>query len=1221
MRLMRKSFVFAALVLAAAVSCTKEIANEEVLAPKQGYVEITLSAKCDVDSKASLNGKQVVWEVGEEVAVFPGTATSPEKFTVKTVDGASVTITGSVPEGTTTLVAAYPYKNVVSCSGGVVKMKIADQTVSGSAIVAPDALSSVAYFASIDATPTFSNTVALISFKVAEEGVTKVTLAPVTGNFGGNVDVTVGAEAAPAVSAGDAPAVSVTCEAGFAAGTEYFAAVAPGDFVGLSVTSLKAGKNGTKTSEKGASLNRNGVLALGDVTTGASWKYGVITNAEELQEFLAVAADYVEGDEVELGNDIDCSGKTIVPAASFVGVFDGKNFSIKNWTASNALFATNNGTIQNIVIDKTCSINWTEEIPDMTGVAFIVSKNNGTVKNCSVAGDITVKTDTAGRIYCAGVVGESPKGLVDGCKFSGSINVELSGTSASCSAIAGVAGRVGHADMADKVIVDNCENTGSIKFKFSGASGAMKKFGIGGVVGQTPSVANAPTNHGIIQNCINRGDVEWQYPEGGSGSYPALGGVVGIVEGQLKSSVNYGKITFIGNKYNVAVTDASIGGVAGYVTLGASGCHNHGEIVIDSAIAGGTSMAQSGGNTDWSSFGGVFGNAGPYAANNTNCADQGILVENCSNDANFTLKCYMVTSGGPQMCFGGVIGVSTANMKDCENKGNIVFETQTKTMNAGGIVGFLAADMENCTNSGSVTLNGAAAHHTAVDTKNGKAITVQAYFGGIFGMATTGSIIKTVKNTGAVTLENLYNCGDPANTTYNILSYVGGINGSYKGGIVITDAENTGIITNNADIPVCLGGLSGAFNGTMTNGKNSGQVVNASSWCSTVDGKQPEVGGVAGYANATFTNCENTGSLTNGPEDGAIGGLVGSHGEYTKAVYEWAGCKVNCSISGNAVAGSVLGKFRYAPTNAEAPTVINLGSASGAFTIDGAIASKPLVGNIKGHTVVPVNVVVNGVPMVSFSEDLENNKFTYAGKEYPIVKMKDGRWWMAKNLAYLPAGMTPATDLTAVTAGVFAPIRVKADQTGAEFTTDEAVISSNGYLYQAEVALGLKVGDITTVAQAKALEKAQGICPPGWHVPGQDEILALVGVSAGATTNTSAPYYDGSKGSLALLNADGFGMDAYGFVSIQDNTKTSGTLIGWVKAYPDKLSSSMFCGSTQFNTVTYNVSGDETSGLKNIQFAGFMPMTNKATEAEYSCSGSNVSYRIAGPLRCIRDAE
>ena len=78
------------------------------------------------------------------------------------------------------------------------------------------------------------------------------------------------------------------------------------------------------------------------------------------------------------------------------------------------------------------------------------------------------------------------------------------------------------------------------------------------------------------------------------------------------------------------------------------------------------------------------------------------------------------------------------------------------------------------------------------------------------------------------------------------------------------------------------------------------------------------------------------------------------------------------------------------------------------------------------------------------------------------------------------------------------------------------------------------------------------------------------------------------------------------------------TSLRLVSSYKDHLSSGMFCGST-YAGVTYNTSGEEASGVKNLQFYGFMPMTNKATEAEYTCNGTKVSYRIAAPVRCVRN--
>ena len=252
-------------------------------------------------------------------------------------------------------------------------------------------------------------------------------------------------------------------------------------------------------------------------------------------------------------------------------------------------------------------------------------------------------------------------------------------------------------------------------------------------------------------------------------------------------------------------------------------------------------------------------------------------------------------------------------------------------------------------------------------------------------------------------------------------------------------------------------------------------------------------------------------------------------------------------------------------------------------------------------------------------EQLDKGYITYHEAKYTVAQMKDGKWWMTQNLRYVPEGITVGDALTNVTAGIYYPLVVNAGQTAAEFSKDITVIEKRGYLYQAEVALGLKIGDLTSVAQAEALDGAQGLCPKGWHVPTGADIIGLVGKAVSPlTNNTEAPYYDGANGSIALLNADGFNMEAYGAISIADNTKTSGTFMGFMAAYKDKISTGMMIGST-YAGVTYNTNGDETSGVKNLQFFGFMPMTNKATEAEYTCNGTKVSYRIAGAVRCVRN--
>lgn len=259
-------------------------------------------------------------------------------------------------------------------------------------------------------------------------------------------------------------------------------------------------------------------------------------------------------------------------------------------------------------------------------------------------------------------------------------------------------------------------------------------------------------------------------------------------------------------------------------------------------------------------------------------------------------------------------------------------------------------------------------------------------------------------------------------------------------------------------------------------------------------------------------------------------------------------------------------------------------------------------------------------PAGDLVENLAEGYITYHGDQYTVAQMKDGKWWMTQNMRYVPEGFTPSSELTAVTAGIFCPLKLNEGKNAAEFDTSEEGIAAKGYLYQAECALGLKVGDLTTVAAAQALEGAQGICPEGWHVPTGADIIGLVGKAVPPLTNNEdAPYYDKTVGggSISLLNADGFNMEAFGAVTIQDNTKTSGTFMGYMSGY-DHLASGMFCGST-YAGVTYYEKDVESSGVKNLQFFGLMPMTNKAAESAYTCNGTKVSYRIAGPLRCVRN--
>lgn len=233
----------------------------------------------------------------------------------------------------------------------------------------------------------------------------------------------------------------------------------------------------------------------------------------------------------------------------------------------------------------------------------------------------------------------------------------------------------------------------------------------------------------------------------------------------------------------------------------------------------------------------------------------------------------------------------------------------------------------------------------------------------------------------------------------------------------------------------------------------------------------------------------------------------------------------------------------------------------------------------------------------------------YAGEVYHAVKMKDGKWWMAENLRYLPEGMTPSAELGNVLAGLWYPVVVNAEHTAADFSTSEAAIKSNGYLYSTEVAFGLKPGALTSQAEAEKYEGARGICPEGWHIPTVADMQGLTGKCNGMADVTTAPYFDGKNGSMSLLDEDGFNAAAWGAVSIASTAAAKGTMTGWLKAYPDIIASGFMVGSTHYKT-TLNDDGS----IKNIQFFGFMPMASTGT-----FNGAYNNFRTGASLRCVKD--
>lgn len=115
------------------------------------------------------------------------------------------------------------------------------------------------------------------------------------------------------------------------------------------------------------------------------------------------------------------------------------------------------------------------------------------------------------------------------------------------------------------------------------------------------------------------------------------------------------------------------------------------------------------------------------------------------------------------------------------------------------------------------------------------------------------------------------------------------------------------------------------------------------------------------------------------------------------------------------------------------------------------------------------------------------NEVRHGDDSYRIHTFDDGTVWMAENLRYLPASVTPS-DNPVAQAGVWYPC--SPELTAA---TDEATIRALGYLYDAPTALG---GIAITDENIAQMAGIQGICPDGWHLPTSDDLDHLTALLA-----------------------------------------------------------------------------------------------------------------------------
>jgi len=259
--------------------------------------------------------------------------------------------------------------------------------------------------------------------------------------------------------------------------------------------------------------------------------------------------------------------------------------------------------------------------------------------------------------------------------------------------------------------------------------------------------------------------------------------------------------------------------------------------------------------------------------------------------------------------------------------------------------------------------------------------------------------------------------------------------------------------------------------------------------------------------------------------------------------------------------------------------------------------------------------------------------FVYDGVTYPTVTLSNGSVWMAKNLSYLPDGYTPSADGTDPEAHILYPYELVNDggtpsainASSAMALTDAESIEEKGYLYDAYAIFGV---DEITSENIHSFEGAQGICPPGWHVPTRAEYFALCGLSnkddsgeeTGNQTDENALFYDaGYKGGKrTLFNDAGWNYQLAGCRQLSGSSDARIYKYSLTQLYSGNTTLTDSLGLPALNYIMSSTGYVSSVGTLQL-FSMMTTFTNAYPEGRV-----NVAYATLGtatPVRCVKDAD
>lgn len=812
-------YIAAGLVIMIGASCEKvqetTVENETKEIAYDGYgVPMSFKAKGQdvMKSDIDVGASAIVWDSDDAIAIYDGSQLREFSVSSRSNGNKIATFSGSAAD-VSTYYSVTPYSAATLDTD--IKVTIpATQTVIGDHCVDGEAMVATATVAA-GADISFTNQFSLLKISLSGSDIVSVTLT-------GKSDEAICGEKVLSTSDGtfsgtpEGKTINLVYKASkegaygaFPSG-DYFVVLWPGEFTnGFKLIMTKSdGSKAIKSTSADVTFALNSganASTIDDVTT---WVPNTITTANQLKMWRRVAEYYTEGEEVKLGADIDLDGYAWTPVEQFIGVFNGQNHKIYNFTVSSD--AQRVGFIANLGDGSAASV--------LKNTVF--GSSDGTSADGTSA--ISISTTSSGWAYA---------GLVAYVKSKASVQnvtnfVPVTGLAEMTvkHRIAGITGMIGN-----NVTISGCHNWADIYDRSACDTGEGSSIaGVVGGWGGTNSELIGCTNHGQVYNyCTGvpyvAGVIGYTMGDGmliedchnlqngskeisneavstrdtdkfGSLNWSILtGGIVAVVGKNVTINKCTNTMKVYGKSTSTSNCRACIGGIAG-------GCIRNGSSIKGCSSSSGDTRPFGDLNTDITA-GGIIGFVGNNSDMVITKADDGTWTTNSTKIHQNTVN------NNHALYFGGIVGLlnsKNAVVSYCRNTGKVDSrgnKADKGTFCGGGICGSAIGTITNCINDGVI-----------YNTTAGDGSGVKYFSGGICGDTDAPKEISYCTNNGPVSVYS----SNGSTATGGILSQL------KPGSTVFKFNTNTGLITtgnlnsypgtpkrNIQNIEVSLGALIG----------------------------------------------------------------------------------------------------------------------------------------------------------------------------------------------------------------------------------------------------------------------------------------------------------------------------------------------------------------------------------------------------------------------------